>query len=158
MTCNNILLHNYQLMYHLSCTCYSVDHNVTVSPSPSLSVPSGSPKRVAIVSTSSHSFTIKWGPPPKEQQNGEILSYEVEYGEDTSTVVNDTTRGMRYTAENLTTDKVYQFRVAATTVNGTGPFSEWSEVGTIPTGMEIAMMFVHMCACVCVCVCLCVHP
>ena len=97
---------------------------------------SSSPPGVAIVSTSSHSFTMKWGPPPKEQQNGEILSYEVEYREEdsNSTVVNDTTRGMRYTAEDLTTDRVYQFRVAGTTVKGTGPFSDWSEVGTIPTG------------------------
>ena len=78
---------------------------------------------------------MKWVPPPKEQQNGEILSYEVEYKmEDNSTVVNDTTRGMTYTAEDLTTDRVYQFRVAATTVNGVGPFSDWSEVATIPTG------------------------
>ena len=99
-------------------------------------VPSGPPEGVAIVSTSSDSFTLKWGPPPKEQQNGEILSYIVEYREEdsNSTVVNDTTRGMMYTAEDLTTDRVYQFRVAATTVNGTGPFSEQSVVITIPTG------------------------
>ena len=78
---------------------------------------------------------MKWVPPPKEQWNGEILSYEVEYREEgSSTVVNDTTQSMRYTAEDLTTDRVYQFRVAATTVNGTGPFSKWTEVATIPTG------------------------
>ena len=78
---------------------------------------------------------MKWVPPPKQQQNGEILSYEVEYREEgSSTVVNATTQSMTYTAEDLTTDRVYQFRVAATTVNGTGPFSEWTEVATIPTG------------------------
>ena len=78
---------------------------------------------------------MKWAPPPKGQQNGEIVSYAVEYREEgsNSTVVN-TTRGMRYTAEDLTTDRVYQFRVAATTVNGTGPFSEWIAVGIMPTG------------------------
>ena len=99
-------------------------------------VPSGPPEGVATVSTSSHSFTMSWDPPPKEHQNGGIVSYEVEYREEdsNSTVVNATTRGMRYTAEDLTTDRVYQFRVAATTVNGTGPFSEWSLVITIPTG------------------------
>ena len=78
---------------------------------------------------------MTWTPPLKAQQNGEIVSYAVEYREEgsNSTVVN-TTRGMRYTAEDLTTDRVYQFRVAATTVNGTGPFSEWIAVGTIRTG------------------------
>ena len=80
---------------------------------------------------------MMWAPAPKGQQNGEIVSYEVEYREEgsNSTVVN-TTRGMRYTAEDLTTDRVYQFRVAANTVNGMGPFSEWHAVGTIPTGKE----------------------
>ena len=78
---------------------------------------------------------MTWAPPPKGQQNGEIVSYEVEYREEgsNSTVVN-TTRGMRYTAEDLTTDRVYQFRVAANTVNGTGPFSKLINIATIPTG------------------------
>ena len=102
----------------------------------SFSEPSASPQGVSILSTSSHSFTMRWDPPPKRQQNGEIVSYEVHYREEgsNSTVVNDTTQGMMYTAEDLTTDRVYQFRVAATTVNGTGPFSNMTEVATIPTG------------------------
>ena len=104
----------------------------------SLSEPTAPPQEVSIVSTSSHSYTMTWDPPPKEQQNGEIVSYEVEYREEgsNSTVVNTTTRDMRYTAEDLTTDRVYQFRVAANTVNGTGPFSEWENVTTIPIGEE----------------------
>ena len=132
--------------------------------------PSAPPQGVSIASTSSHSFTMTWAPPPKGQQNGEIVSYAVEYREEgsNSTVVN-TTRGLRYTAEDLTTDRVYQFRVAATTVNGMGPFSEWSEVATIPTGngglywCDASMciwMYVRVCLCVCalgnVCVCVCV--
>ena len=119
----------------------------------SLPVPSGPPEEVSIVSTSSHSFTMTWAPPPKGQQNGEIVSYEVEYREEgsNSTVVN-TTRGMRYTAEVLTTDRVYQFRVAANTVNGTGPFSEWENVTTIPLGEGAIGM---RCVCECTCVWLC---
>ena len=139
--------------------CTSLHHNkpvtvphhdtlqITVSP-PSLSlVPSAPPQEVSIVSTSSHSFTMTWAPPPKGQQNGEIMSYEVEYREEgsNSTVVS-TTRGMRYTAEDLTTDRVYQFRVAANTVKVTGPFSEWIEVGTIPTGNECLRLHPHQCA------------
>ena len=87
---------------------------------------------------------MTWAPPPKGHQNGGIVSYEVEYREEgsNSTMVN-TTRGMRYTAEDLTTDRVYQFRVAANTVNGTGPFSEWIEVGTIPTGNEYLRLHPH---------------
>ena len=131
--------------------------------------PSAPPQKVIIVSISSHSFTMMWAPPPKGQQNGEIVSYEVEYREEgsNSTVVN-TTRGMRYTAEDLTTDRVYQFRVAANTVNGTGPFSEWQAGGIIPTGKRrvaidtISCMCASVCVCVCtfvVCVCvrMCVH-
>ena len=84
---------------------------------------------------------MRWSPPPKGQQNGEILNYTVEYREEDSpsTVVNDTTGDMGYTAEDLTTDRVYQFRVAATTVNGTGPFSEWKNVTTIPIGKEVTL-------------------
>ena len=83
---------------------------------------------------------MTWAPPPKGQQNGEIVSYAVKYREEgsNSTVV-DTTRGLRYTAEDLTTDRVYQFRVAAITVNGTGPFSEWMNVTTIPIGKADAI-------------------
>ena len=109
---------------------------------------------------------MTWAPPSKGQQNGEIVSYEVEYREEgsNSTVVN-TTRAMRYTAEDLTTDRVYQFRVAANTVNGTGPFSEWTAVGTIPTGKEdydtgkrrVASDTIScVCACACVCAYVCV--
>ncbi len=124
-----------------------------------LSEPSASPQNVSIVSTSSHSFTMTWAPPPKGQQNGEIVSYEVKYREEgsNSTVVN-TTRGMRYTAEDLTTDRVYQFRVAANTVNGTGLFSEWKNVTTIPTGNENAIDMTCVChgqVCECVCMCVC---
>ena len=102
----------------------------------SLSEPTAPPQEVSIVSASSHSFTMTWAPPPKGQQNGEIVSYEVEYREEgsNSTVVNITTQGMRYTAEDLPPGRVYQFRVAANTVNGTGPFSEWENVTTIAIG------------------------
>ena len=89
---------------------------------------------------------MSWDPPPKDQQNGGIESYEVEYREeDSSTVVNDTTHYTMYTAEDLTTDRLYQFRVAATTVNGTGPFSELINVTTIPTGKEVCNW--HECVC-----------
>ena len=143
----NYMKHNYQLIrYHFTYlyACYNAQHNVTaaffspastpleevdnthhsvtVPSSLSLSKLTAPPQEVSIVSTSYHSFTMTWTPPPKGQQNGEIVSYEVEYREEdsNSTVVN-TTRGMRYTAEDLTTNRVYQFRVAANTVNGTGP-------------------------------------
>ena len=134
------------MRYHFNSACYNTHQSVTVPFSLSLSVPSSPPEGVDTVSTSSHSFTMKWAPPPKGKQNGEIVSYEVEYREEgsNSTVVN-TTRGMRYTAEDLTTDRVHQFRVAANTVNGTGPFSEWTEVGTIPTGNGCLRLHPHPC-------------
>ena len=129
-------------------TCY--EHHVHIHTSPiyvqasmcltvpslSLPVPSGPPKELDTVSTSSHSFTMTWAPPPKGQRNGEIVSYDVEYREEgsNSTVANATTQNMSYTAEDLTPDRAYQFRVAANTVNGTGPFSEWEKVTTIPIG------------------------
>ena len=109
--------------------------------------PTAPPQGVDIHSTSSHSFTMTWAPPPKGQQNGEIVSYAVKYREEgsNSTVV-DTTRGLRYTAEDLTTDRVYIFKVAATTVNGTGPFN-CTDVGTIPIGkktMILDVLCVHV--------------
>ena len=95
---------------------------------------------------------MTWAPPPKGQQNGELVSYEVEYREEgsNSTVVN-TTRGMTHTAEDLTPDRAYQFRVAANTVNGTGPFSKLISITTIPTGNERVAIDI---VCVCVSVCL----
>ena len=93
---------------------------------------------------------MTWAPPPNGQQNGEIVSYAVEYREEgsNSTVVNDTTRGVRYTAANLTTDRVYIFKVAATTVNGTGPFN-CTEVRTIPTGKRTVTLLLKYSLCTC---------
>ena len=126
---------NTTYIVHMTSHCYKLSQCHCTPLSLSLSVPSGPPEELNPVSTSSHSFTMTWAPPPKGQRNGEIVSYEVEYREEgsNSTVVN-TTRGMRYTVEDLTTGRVYQFRVAANTVNGTGRFSEWENVTTIPTG------------------------
>ena len=146
---NHYLMHYISHFYTLH-YCTSQCHCTSTFP---LSEPDAPPQEVYSVSTSSHSFTMTWAPPPKGQQNGEIVSYEVEYREEgsNSTVVN-TTRGMRYTSEDLTTDRVYQFRVAANTVNGTGPFAEWENVTTIPIG-EGAIGMTCVCECRCVWLC-----
>ena len=137
------------MLHYSASLCHSI-----FNPHLPLSEPTAPPQNVLVDFTSSHSFTITWAPPPKGQQNGEIVSYEVEYREEgsNSTVVN-TTRGMRYTAEDLTTDRMYQFRVAANTVNGTGPFSKWERVITIPIGEGAIDM-----RCVCECRCVWLRP
>ena len=70
------------------------------------------------------SLKVSWEPPPKKDRNGPI-SYRIEYtrakgSNDTVTVSSETTHTI---LSRLYPFVTYLVRVAASTVNGTGPYS-----------------------------------
>ncbi|XP_055311866.1 neogenin isoform X2 [Sitodiplosis mosellana] len=96
------------------------------------SEPSESPLNVTLEATSSTSITVRWQPPPPEEQNGQITGYKIRYRKQKKHVQVETTPANVRHYELLGLDKksVYQVKIAAMTVNGTGPFTEWSSIET----------------------------
>jgi neogenin len=81
---------------------------------------------------------IRWEPPAEEARNGPIIGYKIKYRKPKKQSLNradvqtETTPGnvKFYELKNLEPMTPYQIRIAAMTINGTGPFSEWSSVDT----------------------------
>lgn len=79
------------------------------------------------------SLIVRWEPPPKEDQNGPITGYKIRYRKVKTPVQMETTPGNSRHFELTGLEKLaaYQVKIAAMTINGTGPFTEWSLVETL---------------------------
>lgn len=79
------------------------------------------------------SIIVRWEPPPKEDQNGPITGYKIRYRKVKSTVQVETTPGNSRHFELMGLEKMaaYSVKIAAMTVNGTGPFTEAGFVETL---------------------------
>lgn len=83
------------------------------------------------------SLIIRWEPPAKEDQNGPITGYKIRYRQVKASVKSpvqvETTPGNSRHLELTGLEKMaaYQVKIAAMTVNGTGPFTDWSLVETL---------------------------
>lgn len=75
---------------------------------------------------------MRWEPPPLEVQNGQIIGYKIRYRKPKkATQVQTTPANVRhYELKGLDKMAAYQVRVAAMTINGTGPFTEWNLIET----------------------------
>ena len=95
-------------------TCYVLQFTVPASP----------PRNLMVMSVHPGALNISWQPPPEGDQNGPII-YVVEYTDiESNTSINDTVRrGTTVIISALNVFSDYSVRVAAMTVNGTGPFS-----------------------------------
>lgn len=78
------------------------------------------------------SITVRWQPPPPEEQNGQITGYKIRYRKQKKHVQVETTPGnvRHFELRNLEKKSLYQVKIAAMTVNGTGPFTEWTAIET----------------------------
>lgn len=78
------------------------------------------------------SITVRWQPPPPEEQNGQITGYKIRYRKQKKHVQVETTPAnvRHYELHGLDKKSFYQVKIAAMTVNGTGPFTEWSAIET----------------------------
>ncbi|XP_063437519.1 receptor-type tyrosine-protein phosphatase S-like isoform X2 [Mytilus trossulus] len=104
-------------------------------------VPSSPPKDVNVQSVNNtQNFMVSWNPPPEHTRNGDLVYYRLEY----RTKYDETSKTMLVPADKnemllsgLEEGIVYEMRVAAVTVNGTGPYSTWVQMVVTKSGTVI---------------------
>lgn len=80
---------------------------------------------------------MMYNPPDPDQQNGVIIKYIVEFGDNTVSTTDaevPTSFGLFHRITGATPYTVYYARVAASTSVGTGPFSDWVSARTLVAG------------------------
>ena len=78
-----------------------------------------------------------YDPPDPDQQNGVIIKYIVEFGDNKISTTDDevpTSFGLFHRITDATPYTIYYARVAASTSIGTGPFSDWVSARTLVAG------------------------
>uniref|UniRef100_A0A1L8DK65 Putative axon guidance receptor dscam n=1 Tax=Nyssomyia neivai TaxID=330878 RepID=A0A1L8DK65_9DIPT len=101
------------------------------------STPSEPPHNVSLEATSSTSVTISWEPPPEDKRNGQITGYKIRYRKMKKLQVETTPGNVRhYELRNLEKNSAYQIKIAAMTVNGSGPFTEWMHAQTFENDLD----------------------
>ncbi|XP_075218308.1 neogenin protein frazzled isoform X2 [Lycorma delicatula] len=103
-------------------------------------LPTKSPQNVTVEADSSNSLIVRWEPPPKDGQNGVITGYKLKYKkkERRSRPVTVTTAGDRrlYLLTGLERNSMYQIKLWAMNVNGTGPATEWINAETYENDLD----------------------
>ncbi|XP_071824687.1 uncharacterized protein [Apostichopus japonicus] len=97
-------------------------------------VPSAPPKDVTLTAVSSTAIAVTWNPPQPNRQNGIITSYSLRYREVGSTfpqIVSTIADETSIILSGLSRDTSYEVRLAAATVNGTGPYTPWRQRKTL---------------------------
>ena len=102
-------------------------------------IPADPPQNISLEAASSTSIIVRWEPPPKESQNGIITGYKIRWrpkNKGHSEMV--TTDGSRrlYALTGLKRDREYQIKLAAMTVNGTGPATSWLLATTLEADLD----------------------
>ncbi|XP_016943279.3 neogenin isoform X3 [Drosophila suzukii] len=102
------------------------------------STPSEPPNNVTLEVTSSSSITVHWEPPAEEDRNGQITGYKIRYRKfKDAPQVKSTPANIRYfELSSLDRNAEYQVKIAAMTVNGSGPFTEWYRVNTLENDLD----------------------
>ncbi|BFG03461.1 neogenin [Drosophila madeirensis] len=102
------------------------------------STPSEPPNNVTLEVTSSSSITVHWEPPAEEDRNGQITGYKIRYRKfKDAPQVKSTPANIRYfELSGLDRSAEYQVKIAAMTVNGSGPFTEWYRVNTLENDLD----------------------
>ncbi|CDW57851.1 Netrin receptor DCC [Trichuris trichiura] len=114
--------------------------------------PTATPTAFSVLALTSDKALVRWSPPPADGCNGEIVSYRIRYkmkdrGSRSQNIVvgspkMETTVNSKVDRpyakgqtnlpylvfKDLIAGATYVFRVAAATINGTGPFTPWKEV------------------------------
>ncbi|XP_069899025.1 neogenin isoform X2 [Dipodomys merriami] len=103
-------------------------------------VPSAAPQNVSLEVRNSKSIRIHWQPPSPATQNGQITGYKIRHrkasrkSDVTETLVPGTQ--LSQLIEGLDRGTEYNFRVAALTVNGTGPATDWLSAETFESDLD----------------------
>ncbi|XP_048887536.1 neogenin 1a isoform X3 [Brienomyrus brachyistius] len=102
-------------------------------------VPSAPPQNLTLEVQNSKSIMVRWQPPPSGTQNGEIIGYKIRYRKGLrKSEVAETTAGTQLfqLIDGLERSTEYAFRVAAITVNGTGPATDWATAETFKSDLD----------------------
>ncbi|XP_058398012.1 neogenin isoform X4 [Diceros bicornis minor] len=103
-------------------------------------VPSAAPQNLSLEVRNSKSIMIHWQPPPPATQNGQVTGYKIRYrkasrkSDVTETLVTGTQ--LSQLIEGLDRGTEYNFRVAALTINGTGPATDWLSAETFESDLD----------------------
>ncbi|XP_077263578.1 neogenin protein frazzled isoform X4 [Temnothorax americanus] len=107
--------------------------------------PTQPPHNVTLEAASSTSIIVRWEP-PLEGQNGIITGYRIRYRKyphdprsgDRRSPITVTTEGNQrlYVLNGLEKHVVYQVRICAFNVNGTGPWTEWTKIETYENDLD----------------------
>uniref|UniRef100_A0A1A7X381 Neogenin 1 n=1 Tax=Iconisemion striatum TaxID=60296 RepID=A0A1A7X381_9TELE len=102
-------------------------------------VPSAPPQNLTLEVQNSKGIMLRWQPPPLSGQNGEITSYKIRYRKGSrrseSAVITAGTQ-LSKLIDGLEPGTEYSFRVSATTVNGTGPATDWTATETFESDLD----------------------
>ncbi|XP_067340667.1 netrin receptor DCC isoform X2 [Channa argus] len=99
----------------------------TISVTTHSDVPSAPPQNITLEVVLSRSIKVSWQPPPHSTQHGIITAYKIKYrktgrrGDQEAIEPNN----LWYLFTGLEKGSQYSFQVAAMTINGTGPASDW---------------------------------
>ena len=83
---------------------------------------------------------MRWEPPPVDARNGVITGYKLRYrmkgGRGNSETVSTAGNRRLYALTGLEKSSVYQVRIWAMTVNGTGPPTDWFTIETYENDLD----------------------
>lgn len=90
------------------------------------------------LANSPQTITVHWEPPAEEDRNGQITGYKIRYRKfKDAPQVKSTPANIRYFELNgLDRNAEYQVKIAAMTVNGSGPFTEWYRSNTLENDLD----------------------
>uniref|UniRef100_A0A9J8CI45 Neogenin 1 n=1 Tax=Cyprinus carpio carpio TaxID=630221 RepID=A0A9J8CI45_CYPCA len=101
-------------------------------------VPSAPPQNLTLEVLNSTSIMVHWQPPPPGTLNGELTGYKLRYrkGLRRADAIEISTTQLFQLIDGLEKGKVYTVRVSASTVNGTGPTTEWIAAETFENDLD----------------------
>ncbi|XP_064013296.1 neogenin isoform X3 [Pogoniulus pusillus] len=102
-------------------------------------VPSAPPQNLTLEARNSKSIMLHWQPPPAGTQSGLITGYKIRYRKASrKSEVTESIGGTQLfqLIEGLERGTEYSFRVAALTVNGTGPATDWVSAETFESDLD----------------------
>ncbi|NXL98760.1 NEO1 protein, partial [Tyrannus savana] len=102
-------------------------------------VPSAAPQNLTLEVRNSKSILLQWQPPPAGTHSGQITGYKIRYRKvSRKSDVTESVGGTQLSQliEGLERGTEYSFRVAAMTVNGTGPATDWVSAETFESDLD----------------------
>ncbi|NXU90882.1 NEO1 protein, partial [Xiphorhynchus elegans] len=102
-------------------------------------VPSAPPQNLTLEVRNSKSILVQWQPPPAGTHSGHITGYKIRYRKvSRKSDVTESVGGTQLSQliEGLERGTEYSFRVAALTVNGTGPATDWVSAETFESDLD----------------------